>query len=87
MGMIRRIRLVTGLILFFYVTTHLLNHTLGLISYGAMEDGRVWFIALWRNPVGTVALYGAMMIHFMLALWALYDRRRLKFMNFKRRRS
>jgi adenylate cyclase len=77
--MIRRVRLVTGLILFFYVTTHLLNHTLGLISYGAMEDGRVWFIALWRNPVGTVALYGAMMIHFLLALWALYDRRRLKF--------
>ena len=44
-----------------------------------MEDGRVWFLTLWRNPVGTIALYGSMMIHFMLALWALYDRRRLKF--------
>lgn len=77
--MIRRIRLATGLILLFYVTTHLLNHALGLISYNAMEDGRIWFLALWRNPVGTIALYGSMMIHFMLALWALYDRRRLKF--------
>ena len=77
--MIRRIRLATGLILFFYVSTHLINHTLGLISYSAMEDGRVWFLTLWRNPVGTIALYGSMMIHFMLALWALYDRRRLKF--------
>ncbi|NKB22137.1 MAG: 2Fe-2S iron-sulfur cluster binding domain-containing protein [Alphaproteobacteria bacterium] len=77
--MIRRVRLATGLVLFFYVTTHLLNHALGLISYAAMEDGRFWFLGLWRNPVGTIALYGSMMIHFMLALWALYDRRRLKF--------
>jgi len=76
---IRRIRLTTGLILFAYVATHLLNHTLGLISFRAMEDGRVWFLALWRNPVGTTALYGALLVHFCLALWAIYERRRLRY--------
>jgi len=76
---IRRLRLVTGLILFAYVTTHLLNHSLGLISYEAMERGRLWFLLLWRNPVGTIALYGALLIHFSLALWAIYDRRNLRY--------
>ncbi len=77
--MIRRIRLTTGLILFAYVTSHLLNHMLGLISYDAMEDGRIWFLAIWRNPVGTLALYGALSIHFLLALWAIYERHRLRY--------
>ena len=77
--MLRRLRLVTGLILFVYVTTHLINHALGLISYQAMEEGRLWFLALWRNPVGTLALYGALMTHFLLALWAIYDRRNLRY--------
>jgi adenylate cyclase len=76
---IRRVRLGTGLILFAYVATHLLNHALGLISFRAMELGRVWFLALWRNPVGTTALYGALLVHFSLALWAIYERRRLRY--------
>lgn len=77
--MIRRARLITGLILFAYVTTHLLNHTLGLVSYPAMEDGRVWFLALWRNLPMTVLLYGALGIHFSLALYAIYARRHLRY--------
>ena len=77
--MIRRLRLITGLILFLYLTTHLLNHAFGLISYQAMEEGRQWFLILWRNPLGTFALYGALLTHFMLALWAIYDRRKLRY--------
>jgi adenylate cyclase len=75
---IRRARLVTGLILLTYLTTHLTNHSLGLISLDAMEAGRVWFLALWRNPVGTIALYGSLLIHFGLALWAIYQRHHLR---------
>jgi adenylate cyclase len=75
---IRRLRLVTGLILFAYLTTHFSNHALGLISLAAMETGRTWFLALWRNPVGTLALYGALLTHFALALVALYRRRHLR---------
>lgn len=75
---VRRTRLVTGLILLSYLTTHLLNHALGLISLDAMEAGRVWFLALWRNPVGTTALYTALLTHFGLALWAIYQRHHLR---------
>ena len=75
---VRRTRLVTGLILLTYLATHLLNHALGLISLDAMESGRVWFLALWRNPLGTAALYTSLLTHFSLALWSLYQRRHLR---------
>jgi adenylate cyclase len=75
---IRRTRLLTGSILFFYLTTHFLNHTLGLISLEAMEAGRIWFLALWRNPIGTAAFYGSLLTHFGLALWAIYQRHHLR---------
>jgi adenylate cyclase len=74
----RRLRLTTGLILFAYLATHLLNHALGLVSLEAMEQGRRWFLALWRNPVGTAALYGALLTHFALALLSVYRRRHLR---------
>ena len=75
--MLRKTSLITGLILFVYVTTHLLNHALGLISLGAMEAGRHIFLRLWRNPLGTLILYGALLIHFALAVWAVFRRRSL----------
>ena len=76
--MIRRLRLATGLVLFVYVATHLLNHALGIVSLAAMEQGRGVFLAIWRNPVGTTLLYGALAIHLALAGWALYARRSLR---------
>ena len=75
---IRRARIVTGLVLFTYLTTHLINHSLGLISLDAMEAGREWFLALWRNPLSTALLYGSLLTHFTLALYALYQRRHLR---------
>jgi adenylate cyclase len=65
-------------VLFTYLTTHLLNHSLGLISLDAMEAGREWFLALWRNPLSTALLYGSLLTHFILALYALYQRRHLR---------
>jgi adenylate cyclase len=75
---IRRARLGTGLVLFAYVGTHLLNHSLGLFGLDAMEAGRSVFLAIWRNPAGTVALYGSLALHSALALWSLYQRRQLR---------
>ncbi len=75
---IHTIRLWSGIILFVYVSTHLLNLALGLVSLSAMDSGRVWFLAVWRNPVGTVVLYGALSAHVLLALWGLYARRSLR---------
>src|SRR5512132_1998836 len=73
-----RLRLWSGCVLFTYVTLHLSNHALGLISLDAMETGRVWFLGLWRSPVGTAALYTSLLIHPLLALWSLYRRRTLR---------
>ena len=73
--MIGRLRLWSGYVLFAYVTTHLLNHALGLISLRVIEGGRIWFVYLWQSLPGQVALYGALLIHFTLALWAIVRRR------------
>lgn len=73
-----RLRLWSGYILFFYVVTHLLNHSLGLVSLRVLEEGRHWFDFLWRNPAGQAVLYGSLFAHFLLALWSLYRRRALK---------
>jgi adenylate cyclase len=77
--MIRRIRLVSGLVMLAYVTTHLLNHALGLVSIPAMG----WTLAeiaypLWANPPMQAALYGSSLVHYTLALWALWQRQTLR---------
>ncbi len=77
-ALVQRARLVSGLVLFSYVATHLANHSLGLISLEAMEVGRVWFLSVWRSSVGTIFLYGALSVHLALALWSLYQRRHFR---------
>ena len=74
----RRVRLASGLVLFTYVTLHLANHALGLVSLDAMESGRVYFLGLWRNPLGSLLLYSAWTAHVALAFWSLYQRRTLR---------
>jgi adenylate cyclase len=73
--MVGRLRLWSAYILLAYVTLHLLNHSLGLISLRVLEDGRHWFVLVWKSLPGQVALYGALLIHFSLALWAVVRRR------------
>ena len=75
---VRRLRLAAAFVLLTYVVLHFLNHALGLISLAAMEAGRWWFLALWRSWPGTLALYGAIVVHGVLALWLLYQRRSLR---------
>ena len=70
----RRVRLATGLVLFLFVATHLLNHALGLVSLQAAEQARLVFLAFWRNGPATIAFYGALVIHIGLALSALHER-------------
>ncbi|HYL24823.1 MAG TPA: adenylate/guanylate cyclase domain-containing protein [Burkholderiales bacterium] len=76
--LVRHVRLATGLVLFAYVTTHLLNHACGLLGLAAMEAGRKLFIAAWRSPVGAAALYASLATHLALALWSLFQRRQLR---------
>jgi hypothetical protein len=50
---VRKLRLACGLTLFYYVTTHLLNHALGNISIPAMEAGMVVQKWIWQGTAGT----------------------------------
>lgn len=73
-----RLRLASGLVLFFFVATHLANHALGLISLDAMDSGRWLFLAVWRNPVGSTLLLAALAIHLAQACRSIYRRRHLR---------
>ena len=75
---IARARLTSGVVLFVFVASHLLNHALGIISLSTMEAGREVFLAVWRNPVGTIILFVSLLIHFGLVLYTLFRRRTLR---------
>jgi adenylate cyclase len=64
--------------MFVYVTTHLVNHSLGLISVRVMDLALERIYEYWASPLGGAILYGAFAIHYCLALWALWLRRSLK---------
>jgi adenylate cyclase len=74
-GLRRNLRMGSGLVLFTYITAHLVNHALGLVSLDAAEQGLSLAVEIWYSPPGTLLLYGAAGIHFTLALWAVYERR------------
>ena len=71
----RNLRMGSGLVLFTYITAHFVNHALGLISLSAAEEGLGYAEYVWDSLPGTVVLYGAAAVHFVLALWAIYERR------------
>src|SRR5690242_5771719 len=74
----RRLRLASGLVIACFVVGHFLNHSLGVVSIDAMDRARGTLAALWRSPAGTVLLYGALLLHFALALVSLYRRTTLR---------
>ncbi len=71
-------RLACGLVLFTYVAFHLANHALGNISVPAMEAGLEYHVRVWHSLPGTTVLYSALLIHGLLGLWALYERRHFR---------
>jgi adenylate cyclase len=71
----RDLRLASGLVLFAYLTSHLSNHAIGLISLEAAEAGLVMTAEYWSSWWGTRLLYGAFAVHFLLAFWSIYERR------------
>jgi adenylate cyclase len=76
--MIRQMRLWSGLVLLAYVAMHLLNHAFGLVSLGAMDDVLSYILVIWGNPVGQTLLYGSLLVHYALSVWALWERRSLR---------
>src|SRR3954469_7176621 len=76
---IRQVRLVCGLLIFSYIFSHFFNHALGNLSYDTMEAWLRFHVWWWRTPVVNLTLYAAATTHFMLGLWALYQRRHFRY--------
>lgn len=74
----RELRLGSGLVLFTYIASHLVNHALGLASVALAERGLTLAMRLWHSAPGTALLYGAATIHLALAFLSVYERRTLR---------
>jgi len=74
----RDIRLVSGLILLTFATTHFLNHAVGIFGIEAMESVQNWRYNVWHSLPGTIVLYGALIIHPVFALLRVAQRRTFK---------
>src|SRR5690349_16798213 len=72
---VRQVRLVCGVILFAYLVSHFLNHALGNVSMNALATGVYYHTAFWQFLPVAIVLYTAMLLHFTLGVWALYQRR------------
>lgn len=71
----RTARLWSGIVLFTFVATHLLNHALGILGVEVMEVVQIWRSAVWRTWPGTILLYGAALVHVSLAVKRIVTRR------------
>jgi adenylate cyclase len=61
-----------------YVTMHLLNHAVGLISLETMENVLWYVFRIWTNRPAQLLLYSSFLVHYALALYALWQRRTLR---------
>ncbi len=74
----RQLRLASGLVMFAYVAVHFTGHALGLVSLDVAEVALAATVAVWHSLPGTLLLYGAVAVHVLLALLAVYRRRTLR---------
>lgn len=72
---LRRLRLVTGLVLMAFVTGHMVNLALGMHSLAAMEHWRPWLMGPWRSLPLQVLLVGSALVHLVLGIYAIAARR------------
>jgi adenylate cyclase len=71
----RAARLWSGVILMIFVTSHFLNHALGVFGVNLMSEVQEWRSGFWRSWVGTILLFGAAGTHIALGLWRVVSRR------------
>ncbi|MBA3534741.1 MAG: adenylate/guanylate cyclase domain-containing protein [Ardenticatenales bacterium] len=69
------LRLVSGLVLLFYVSTHFLNHSIGILGLETLERARLLFIGFWRSPLFSWVVPTSLVIHFSLTLYRLLAKR------------
>ena len=75
---IKKVRIATGLVLMTYVTLHLTNHAIGLISFELVNAVGEIAEEIWRFPPVSIALYGSLVGHFVVTLYLTYQKRTVK---------
>jgi adenylate cyclase len=73
----RRIRLASGLFLLLFVTGHLYNLALGLVSVDTMARWRGVLLTPWQTGLGQSLLLAAAIVHAVLGLASLASRHSL----------
>jgi adenylate cyclase len=74
---VRRLRLVSGLVLLLFVAGHLSNLALGLVSVDVMERWRGVLLTPWQTGLGQALLLAAAIVHAGLGLASLASRHSL----------
>ena len=64
--------------LFAYLISHFLNHALGNVSMDALASGVYLHSLLWQFLPVAILFYGACLVHTLLGIWALYERRQFR---------
>lgn len=71
----RDLRFASGMVLLAFATTHFLNHAVGIAGIEAMEAVQSWRHWVWQSWIGTIALYGALIVHPLFAMVRVAQRR------------
>ncbi len=74
----RRLRLWSGLVLFAFVSTHLLNHMLGLFGPEALEFGQGLRWASFGTMPGLILLYASFAVHIALTVKRVVARQTMR---------
>ncbi len=77
--LIRQLRIYSGVILFVYALTHLLNHSFNIFSIELADHVREsYFHLVWKNPISTILLYGSLIIHILLGFYSILTKKSYK---------
>ena len=77
-SMIRRMRIISGIVLFLYSATHLMNHSFAVVSIATADVVREYFLMVWRHPVMEIILFASLAGHILLGVYAVRTRRSFK---------
>jgi len=73
-----RARLISALVLLSFVLCHLVSHMFLIVSLPVAEHALDILMTFWWSETGTYVLAGALAVHALNALWAIYIRRYLR---------
>ncbi len=81
--MLLKLHLINELILFAFVTCHIISHIFVLYSIELMDDAHVYLLGSWRYPSVNILLVIAVITHIFLALKLIFIRRTYKLANWQ----